>query len=86
MKAWLKGGLIGMLVYFILIFVPINFAGWDWPTSLKYLSLYLGIPWIFINPPSTYTMWVIISVLINFFIIGAIIGFIINKIRRKKKR
>jgi len=81
MKAWLKGGLIGILIYFILIFLPINLMNGTLPTILKSISLLLGLPWT--TGVSDYGFHLIISVLVNFFLIGALIGWIIGKIKSK---
>lgn len=82
MKAWLKGGLIGVFVYFIYIviqfFIPVgpNISG-SKGTLIFALGLGFG--------GFLFVIGLIIMFLI-FFIIGAIIGWIVGKIKSKKQK
>ena len=89
MKAWLKGGLTGLILG-ILFFVI--FAGWKCDTTEMVGATgkcEFGLNFLFENFSNDIT--ISISILVGFFIVGAIIGtvigFLVNKFRfgnRKK--
>lgn len=93
MKAWLKGGLIGLIIGFILL-IPVVFV--TIPPSGRSVSS-IGMVGFYLTIPSVYLVYFLligvgivavisISLLLNWFLIGAIIGLIIGKIKSKKRR
>lgn len=75
MKNWLKGGLIGAVVWIALFLIwSIGFFLHPWlagPSASEYFHDSLLV----------FFIWLII-----FFIIGTIIGWIVNKIKSKKNK
>jgi uncharacterized membrane protein YedE/YeeE len=84
MKAWLKGGLIGISIYFILLII---IAIGDNFINLNPLMRILMPTWNYLLPSAIWNilMVYIISPIIYFFI-GAIIGWIVGKIKSKKQQ
>ncbi len=88
MKAWLKGGLIGILFLIILLVFSIILFGYD---GIIYPYSYLGFPILAIAGTITITnscelcgnILAYVSPLIEFFIIGSIIGLVIGKIKSR---
>jgi len=71
LKYWLKGGIIGLFVLIILDFLSLPFYNED---ALKYIgwqAYIIGFP------------LVLLYLCVPFFIIGALIGLIIGKIKKK---
>jgi len=84
MKTWLKGGLIGLLVSFILILLSYIFG-----KSIGFVIGAIGLFQCYLITFGTggflcAVLWIPIIIL-NGFIIGAIIGLIIQKIKSKKQ-
>ncbi len=118
MKAWLKGGLIGLFVWLVYIIFLITTSGWhpgfalprgspqcsfaecqapwgraiestiDFPiTAFSYLPVKLEAA-LFgnLNQPGMYALVVLIGIpsIVGFFLVGAIIGWLIVKIKSRK--
>ena len=90
MKTWLKGGLIGTIVYFGIFFID-NIIN-RFIIENHFLTNIISFPglWIYINfiEPNlrNYEDWIILlPSLIFFIIIGILLGFIIQKIKSNKQ-
>ena len=81
MKSWIYGGIIGIVFYVLLITLSILFE----PENFFGLALaYIAIPTYFFIFISSAWFLLIPLQIIYFFIIGAIIGLIVGKIKSKK--
>jgi len=84
MKTWIKGGLIGAVLFILLFIISI-------PLSGGYYGMYLALPIITLlrlltgnfEFNSGEMVILIISSVSFYFIIGAIIGLIVGKIKSK---
>ena len=93
MKSWLKGGLIGagffIITYILLFLVGENFIFYSSIENLLYAIAYpiKGlIQNLYLSGVIFRSMILLLLILvIYFFIIGAIIGWIVGKIKAKKK-
>ena len=74
MKTWIKGGLWGLGIGIILLLV--EFFAFGQP----FISLLIATPLLLLGLP-IWPLWLVIS----FFIIGAIIGLIVGKIKARKE-
>lgn len=92
MKKSLKVGLIFLAIYLILTFVAKISQGYSWNTEILGLAsfpgLYVGIL-IFGPNPSEITLiiyaTIILSAALFWFLIGTLIGLIINKTKTKRQ-
>lgn len=96
MKAWLKGGLIVAVIGFILYLLNyiIGIAFHRYPIRLiiiypsypllSFFRLLLSEIW-FHAPTIVIEIVDILSVIVTYFIIGSVVGFIIGKIKSKKR-
>ena len=73
MKTWLKGGLIGLVISYIIYIIIYFYMG------LKLVTIPIDKPNLLRSIPSF--NWFIIYSLI-FFIIGSVIGLIIQKVKK----
>jgi len=96
MKAWMKGGIIAIIIN-IILFLIVLFAGIDrllWTTHFPFLMYNMAFNW---NGSMSFPSWsnltlsggfihIAIGFLITlfiYFIIGALIGWIVGKIKSK---
>jgi len=83
MKAWLKGGLIGILVFVIIevlyIFSCPRCIGNCQPNTICETFSFFG----YIFGGNVQTAIIFILIIISFIIFGALIGYIIQKIKSK---
>ncbi|MBS3089107.1 hypothetical protein J4402_05050 [Candidatus Pacearchaeota archaeon] len=95
MKSWLKGGLIGGIVSILFMALPIVFMNVSWWPYLMTFVSYLSFPISFLlanlgdiegmGGGILFAFLLIpLGILINFFLLGAIIGFIVGKIKSRK--
>lgn len=90
MKAWLKGGLYGSIILFLGIIIEsilgIIYLGKNPPISISIFYFLDGFFADLFNFPYGLNSGLIpIMSIIIFFIIGALIGFIVGKIKSTKK-
>lgn len=97
MKSWLKGGLIGLVVGVILIILGVFLFGFGASFLYNFLGIFsflIILPVYFVkyvlNCTQTGCMFLVlfISIVIvplECFLIGAIIGLIVGKVKNKKK-
>lgn len=94
MKNWLKGGLIAIIIFFILfVIAAINTGkyGEDVTVETDYIFSILLFPTILITLllnnwfNSNHPFFLIIFDIIFYFIIGAVIGLIYDKSKKMKK-
>jgi hypothetical protein len=99
MKAWLKGGVIALVLYVVAGIIEVLIE----PMNLAFTHLNLGISPVrliviyplltFVSRTALFEFWtspigLVISVIVNIlviFLIGAIIGYIVGKIRQRSK-
>ena len=82
MKAWLKGGLWGLGIGILLSVVDIFLSG-------GYIIAFIGSPLNLILPRRfgiPFLSPILTGVITEFFIIGAIIGLIVGKIKQNKNK
>jgi O-antigen ligase len=87
METWLKGGIIGAAIYIFFFILPINLLSGELPKILNYLTIFLSYPWVRLSYGTSDAIrhfLFYISALFNFFLVGAVIGLIIQKIKSKK--
>lgn len=88
MKSWIKGGLWGLLVY-VLIQIPVSLTK-DPETWIIYFSstnpLAFWIDSILRNGIFRNTFIAILLSIISYFLIGALIGLIVGKIKSKNPK
>ncbi|MBU2104672.1 MAG: hypothetical protein KKF67_02775 [Nanoarchaeota archaeon] len=91
MKSWLKGGLILDIIYFVLVFLGL-ILGPLHPGIFIVFILAISIPgmWVTIFAPTSFYSdgfgWIFaIGSLITYFLIGALIGWLVGKIKSRKQ-
>ncbi|MFA6023055.1 MAG: hypothetical protein WC781_03130 [Candidatus Pacearchaeota archaeon] len=89
MKTWLKFGLIfsGIFALINIIFLPIGAIGIIVPIDFAGLFLAALFGYDIMNSSTIFTGYFVLMILgsaIFWFIIGAIVGWIINRIKNKK--
>ena len=91
MKAWLKGGMIGMgiyLVFSLFIFLKMFFVG-ECINECAFIFIFLVVPSSIIFPffgtghASSFWIYWILNILIVFMVVS-VIGFVIGKIKQKE--
>ena len=81
-RYWLRGGVVGLIVYAILLLIGIIWFGYH-----MMFFILTGLPWsaIILIIPKIVDKIGIITTGLNAFIIGAIIGYIYGKIKQRKE-
>jgi hypothetical protein len=80
---WVRGGVIGVLVYFILALLVVTYIFSVATSSDDGLALIvIFLPGLWLTQKSIFALLIN---LLSFFIIGAIIGWIIGKIKERKE-
>ena len=98
---WIRGGIISMLIFTVLFFIIATLGGFAQDNSLLIPLILLVLPLHLIfgsitksifypNYPNVYTafqayIFMYVELLLSYFILGCIIGFIVGKIKKYKK-
>jgi|APSaa5957512622_1039677.scaffolds.fasta_scaffold100296_2 hypothetical protein len=84
MKAWLKGGLIGVVVSALIFLADFIFLCKNgFLDSCGFYVMYAGFPVSVIGQGFDSYFLVVVLFLVEYFILGALIGLIISKIKNK---
>ena len=96
LSAWLKGGVIGIIIFFVLV-IPLLICAFSCSSEGCIGCLIFSLPLIFgsifswfdiINIENDILGYIVIAI-INiplYFLIGALIGWIVGKIRNRNKK
>lgn len=86
MKAWIKGGLIALVINLALIVLYFMFTGgtatYDNPVSLLMMPSFLITDALYWGANSTLAIIIISS--LCYFVVGALIGWIVGKVKSRQ--
>ena len=82
MKFWIKGAIIGVIFFSVLISLNSISPEYEYGNPFALIILILAFPIKNIITPSNNYIWIITILTLYGFLLGAVISYVINKIKR----